>query len=235
MIREGENACRGSALIYILVAIALLAALTATFMGSSSQNPSAEKTLDLVTKLNAQIQTYRSAIQECVLTYPNGDKTMPAAPATVGGAQVTRPYPLNPRNSYLLNPVSSGAKDIAANISCPGNPGNSNDHAQIFGAGSGKFSPPKLNTFWNWYYNGSDGVFIQFGTTANDAYIKTALDKINEQFAPCEVEVVDARTGPSVTITSDNAVCQSGNICLMIWLVTKPTALFPTEPGCPLP
>lgn len=228
---------QGSALIYILVAIALLAGLTATFMGSSNQNQSAERTFDLVTKLGAQIQTIRSAVQECVLTYPDGDKTMPAAPATVGGVAVVRPYPLSPSNNYL---ASHAANSFAHFVRCPGNPGNSNNHEPIFN-NSGKYFPRLIEGFNNWrYYNGVDGVYISIANNKTDAYIATALQKLDDQFAECEADIVDAMTpNANVNMTSDGSVfCAAGFKCFRVWLVANPSNVYlgdtdGDEVGCP--
>jgi hypothetical protein len=231
---DRKNKQKGSALIYILIAIALLAALTATFMDSSSQQTTSQNTFNLVTDLNSQINFVRSAIQECVLTYPAGDSTMPADPALVGGEAVTRPYPLQPENTYLLNP-ESGTVGVVDAIRCPGNPGDSNDHAKIFSGSSGKFLAPTPKLTWRKYINDVDGVYLLFGIWTSDAYLKTALEKLNDQFAPCEADVIDASTGGDVNISSTGDVlCEDGNICLRVWLVTNPaTAVFPTEPSCP--
>lgn len=225
---------KGSALIYILIAIALLAALTATFMDSSSQQTTSQNTFNLVTELNSQINFIRSAIQECVLIYPAGDSTMPADPALVGGKIVNRPYPLEANNSYLLNPVSvAPPADLVPYIRCPGNPGNSNDHAKIFSGSSGKFLAPAPKLTWRYYVNSVDGVYLLFGVWTSDAYLKAALQKLNDQYAPCEAEYIDATGGP-VSVSSDNEViCEYGNICLRVWLITTPSAMFPTEPSCP--
>src|SRR5688572_18111001 len=135
---------KGSALVYILIAIALLAALTATFMDSSSQQTSSQNTFNTVTNLNSQISFITSAVQECVLSYPQGDNAL---------ANTTNvPFPINPTSTYLSGPA---ANNNVANVRCPGNPGNSNVHSVIFGGSSGKFMPPPPNLFnaWN-YYNG---------------------------------------------------------------------------------
>ncbi len=224
----------GSALVYILIAIAMLALLTATFMDSAPQQGNSQKSFELVNELNSQIQFIRSAIQECVLTYPNGDTTMPPAPALVGGQNIVRPYPLQPANGYMLNPVSAGLNTLNY-IRCPGNPGNSNDHARIFGGTTGKF-PPKppalMNPAWI-YYNGPDGVFVFIGGSKKDAYLKTALQKLDAQFSKCEADFVDALTTGPKTITSDGWAVPNGEMLFRVWLVIKPSALYPDEPTCP--
>jgi len=221
---------RGSALVYILIAIALLAALTATFMDSSSQQTSSQNTFNTVADLNTQVNFIRSAVQECVITYPSGDS------ALVGTTNI--PYPINPSSTYLSSPAAS---DIVSAIRCPGNPGNSNNHAAIFGGTSGKFLPPPPSLFGAWqYYNGVDGVYISIATNKTDAYLVTALGKLDDQFSECEADVVDARSG-NVNMTSAGASgpkCASGNLCFRVWLVAQTSNIYPgdtdgDEAACP--
>lgn len=218
---------RGSALIYILIAIALLGALTATFMDSSSQQTSSQNTFNYVTEIQSQANFIRSAIQECVLTYPAGDA------ALIGG--LNAPYPLNPSDPYLLNPAGS----LVENIRCPGNPGDSNNHAKIFGGSSGKFLPPPPKLFDKWYYQSNiDGVWIELPTNKTDAFLKNALTKLDDLFAECEADVVDA-TGAQRQMVSDwSDVCQQGYYCFRVRLTAKPTAVYAgdtdgDESSCP--
>ena len=140
-----QTAQRGSALVYILIAIALLAALTASFMKPSSQQTTSQNTFNTITELNSQINFIRSAIQECVLTFPAGDSALVGVDSNV-------PYPINPSSTYFAAAPKSGAaaNNQVRNVMCPGNPGNSNDHADIFGGLSGKFFPPIVNLLEEW-------------------------------------------------------------------------------------
>lgn len=230
LVRQSQ---KGSALIYILIAIALLAALTATFMDSSSgQRTTAQETFNIVTQLNSQANFIRSAIQECVLTYPNGDTTMPADPVGNTAVYPVRPYPLQPNNDYLASPT---VKTLAKDIRCPGNPGNSNNHAKIFGSNTGKLFPPSPKFFGDWrYFNSKDGVSLFIGSDTSDAFIGTALQKLDAQFTPCEAQYIDAASA-AVNVVSDQPgmICGLGVKCILIHLVTTPTTLYPGETSCP--
>lgn len=228
----------GSALVYILIAIALLAALTASFMKPASQQTTSQNTFNTITELNSQINFIRSAIQECVLTYPSGDSGL------IG--TFNTPYPINPSSSYFTAAPKSGAaaNDQVRNVLCPGNPGNSNDHADIFGGSSGKFFPPAVNLFGEWeYYNGADGVFFYTSTDKTDAFLQTSLAKLDNQYSECEADVVDA-SGGQVELTSTAAVgdpkCANGSTCMRVWMITNASAVYngdtdgeETAAGCP--
>lgn len=181
-VRSGES---GSALVYILIAVALLAALTATFMRSSNEQPQAQANFRVASTLNSQIQLVRSAIQDCVLTYPAGD--------TSGGAPTdNKPYPLEPDNAYLDTPAAD--KEVR-NIRCPGNPGDSNDHAPIFGGTTGRYMPPPPPGFGQWTYANDadatdpDGIYFQIESVASDVGVGEALNKLADDYATCEVDI----------------------------------------------
>lgn len=216
---------RGSALIYILIAIALLAVLTATFMDSSSQQTTSQNTFNTVTDLNSQINFVRSSIQECVLSYPEG-----ASDAT-GTTNV--PYPINPSSSgYFTAPAAAAANDEVQYVKCPGNPqGDPKLHGTIFGGSSGKFLPPPPKLFNAWtYYNGTDGVFFYTGTDKTDAFLTTALSKLDDQFSECEADIVDNSGGGSaLDMTTDGVSgpsCPAATVCFRVWMIAQPTAQY---------
>jgi hypothetical protein len=203
----------GSALVYILIAIALLAALTVTFMEPSSQQATSQNTFQTVADLNSQINSIRSSVQECVLNYPAGESGL------VGKSNF--PYPVNPTSTYLASP---DAADEVRNIRCPGNPGGaSNNHADIFAGSSGKFLPPAPDLFGEWMYsNSQDGVFFYTSTNKTDAFLQTALTKLDEQFAECEADVVDAAGGAEDLLSGGGLQCAAGNTCFRVWIIARP-------------
>lgn len=229
----------GSALIYILIAIALLALLTTSLMEPSNQQNQSQGASNVISELQGQIGLINSAIQECVLNYPNQDSELTAT------QQKNAPYPINPNDPYYTS--QSADPVVAANsnaefIRCPGNPGGSGptnqNHARIFGGTSGKFLPPPPNLFNAWdYYNGADGVFIMISSSKTDAYIGTALTKLDAKYAACEAEYIDA-TSSTVNLSNDttpgagsNRTCPSGNRCFRYWIIRKTTAI-PVDATC---
>src|SRR5262245_14841248 len=109
----------GSALVYILIAIALLAALTFTFMEPSSQQTSSQNTFKTLSAVQGQADIIRSAIQECVLASgPNAgekDTTITTGPAgTDPGARTI--YPLKPDSTHFDTPA---ADRFVRDIRCP--------------------------------------------------------------------------------------------------------------------
>ena len=216
----------GSALVYILIAIALLAALTASFMRPSSQQTTAQGAFNASQELNSQIEFIRSSIQECVLVYDGGDRSStPFVPLE------NAPWPINPSSShYDTPPANPASDDKLSGLRCPGNPGNSNDHVGIWGGASGKFLPPPPNLFEEWeYYNGTDGVFFFIRTDKTDAFLQTALTKLDEEYSECQADVIDASSA-EVELTStagaDDPECADGETCFRVWMVIRGSAVY---------
>jgi len=232
---------RGSALIYILIAVALLAALTVSLMEPSGQQAQSQNSTNVFTEVDGQIGFITAAISECVLTHPDQDSGLTTT------EQQNAPYPINPSDPYF---TAQGATpgtdpdDTAQYIRCPGNPGgdgpNNQDHARIFGGASGKFIPPKPALFGDWeYYNGADGVTITIASDKTDSYIESALLRLDEKFGECEAEVIDRRGLAALAITNDTTPgaagpreCAAGAICFRYWIIQKSTAIH-QDAGCP--
>ena len=226
--RQGE---RGSALIYILIAIALLALLTVSFMEPSSNQTSSQNTFKAVSELQSQVEFMRSAVQECVLLHPGGDiGAIP--PASSPAVNKNHPYPLMPDDTYLAgcvaNPAEDPGDDFVSMLRCPGNPGDDVCHADMFGGTTGKFLPPPPDLFGPWhYYSGDDGIFVWTATNKTDSFIQTALSKLDEDFAECEADVIDASAANRI-LASDMAtlVCPSGSTCFRVRLIIKPSSIY---------
>ncbi len=214
-----HNNQSGSALVYILIAIALLAALTASFMKPSSQQTTAQSSFNAITEMKSQIAFIRSSIQECVLNYPDGEDGLIGTP--------NFPYPINPSSSHFTTPAADNALE---GIRCPGNPGGvSTNHADIFGGSSGKFLPPTPSLFDDWeYYSGDDGVFFFTKTDKTDAFLQTAVQKLDDQFSECEADIIDASAGDVELLSGDpgDPICPDGSTCFRVWVITQSTAVY---------
>jgi type II secretory pathway pseudopilin PulG len=224
---------KGSALVYILIAIALLAALTITFMEPSSQQTSTQNTFKTLTEVESQANVIRAAIQECVLSYPRGDQ---AIDNSLSGSDpgARRNYPIDPDSAYYstATPAQSG-DHLVRNIRCPGNnPGgvNAHNHELVFTGGEGKFLPPPPALFDEWqYYNGNDGIFFWTDTDKSDAFLLTALSKLDEKFAECEADIIDTSDSPAGAKDLDSAgtlECEAGHVCFRVWMVKNAGAVF---------
>lgn len=224
---------KGSALIYILIAIALLGALTVTFMDSSSQQTQSQNIFKLATDLKSQADLIVSTVQECFLSYPGGDDTIDA---TGGGSDpaAMKNYPINPDSTHFTaaTPGRAGDRNVS-HLRCPGNPGDDVNHAPMFSGSSGKFLPPPPDLFDDWqWYNGADGVFFWTRTAKTDPYLQSAMQKVDEMYADCEVDIVDA-SGGAVKLDSvasgETVECAAGGTCLRVRITRKTSAV----PACP--
>ncbi len=236
-----RKAEKGSALVYILIAIALLAALTITFMEPSSQQASSQNTFKTLTEIESQSSMIRAAVQECVLAYPRGDKCINDNPAayctTAAGTDpgARENYPINPDSAFYANatPAEAGNRFVR-NIRCPGNnPGQTadhDDHELIFTGNDGKYLPPAPDLFNDWqFYNGTDGVFFWTETDKTDAFLLTAMAKLDEKFSECEADIVDTSDAPAGAkdLDSDTTLtCPANNVCFRVWMIKNGSAVF---------
>jgi hypothetical protein len=205
-------------------------------MDSSSQQTTSQNAFNTVNELGSQVGFVRSAIQECVLTYSNGASDL------IGTNNI--PYPINPSSTYFTAPASPAANDNVANIRCPGNSqGDVKLHGAIFSGNSGKFMPPPPKLFNDWvYYSGGDGVFFYTSTNKTDAFLLTAMTKLDDQFSECEADVIDNSSGGSpLNITSAGGSgpnCPANSYCFRVWVIAQASNIYPgdtdgDEAGCP--
>ena len=234
---------RGSALVYILIAIALLAALTMSFMQPSSQQTTSQNSFKSGTDVKSQINVVRSAIQECILRYPIGDTSINNGTTTDAAHNI--PYPIKPNSTHFTGAtIGPTAGRLVGDLRCPGdNPGDPNNPAdatsknqdKIFGGSTGRFMPEPPDLFEEWqYYNGADGVYFWTSTDKSDAFLLTSLEKLDDSFSECEADIIDA-TGSAVDL--DSAVtaetqCDSGHTCFRVWVVANGSAVH-QDAGCP--
>ncbi len=220
----------GSALVYILIAIALLAALTMAFMNPSSNQTTSQNTFKTTSEMQTQVDFVRSAIQECVLTYPGGDAGVISYASGLGTSR-SHNYPLMPNEAYLngCGGDPSIASVLVSDLRCPGNPGDNVCHSDMFGGATAKFLPPPPALFGPWkYYNGEDGIFIWSETTNTDAFIDTVLDKLDAGFSECEADVMKPTSG-NFAMTKDMAavICPDESKCFRVWMkINSATAQY---------
>jgi len=236
---------RGSALVYILIAIALLAALTMSFMEPSSQQTTAQNAFKATSGMTGQINLVRSAIQECLLRYPVGDPSIDDDSSTGTDPDSNRAYPIKPNSTHYTGAtITPTAGRLVKDIRCPGdNPGDPNNpadanlknHEKIFSGASGKFMPSPPDLFEDWqYYNGLDGVYFWTSSDKSDAFLLTALEKLDDSFSECEADIIDASSG-AVDLDSAGTAetqCDSGHYCFRVWVIANASADH-QDAGCP--
>jgi len=219
--RAGES---GSALIYILIAIALLAALTVSFMQPSGNQTQTNNAFKTVSELQSQVDFIRSAVQECVLSHPGGDKSMHTG-GTPTEPDADHRYPLDPTSAHFTG-STLGAETAGDNfvrlLRCPGNPGGDvNNHEPLFGGTTAKFMPPEPKLFNDWrWYNNTDGVFFWIDTQNTDAFIGSALEKLTEEFSACEANVITPSDAVR-TLASGGLNCTANSYCFRVWMIRK--------------
>jgi len=215
-----SNSSKGSALLYILIAIALLGALTSTLIEPASNQSRVQNAHKIVTELESQLNFVRSAIQECVAVYSSGDPTIVNGTGVDDG--YIAPYPITATETHFTGSTLGVASGTHAKyIRCPGNPGVDNNHTPLFGGSSGRFFPNEPDFFFNWfYYNGSythqgaavDGVYLRITSDKTDPQIGLALSQLAAKYTDCEADYIigDGTNG-----------CVDGRQCFRYWIIRK--------------
>ena len=148
--RRFDHTCQqGSAIIYVFVAIGLLAALTYSFVKDSGQSVVAQSAHRTSEDLYIQASTIRAAIVECAVQYPNGGGDMDGDGDIDSTDNPNNPYPVLP--TYANNPHGVAADNTVRNLSCTGAPAA---EANIFQGtnNKGRFLPPATSGFGEWVY-----------------------------------------------------------------------------------
>lgn len=196
----------GSVMLYILLAIVLLAALTFFFTRDSRDNIGTQVANRNAQELYVQSNLIRSAITECTLTHPEGagDIAGSGTPTSADGVidandNPNNPYPLNPYRAATtydatkftpatFSPaLASAADNTVRNLSClipPVPPAAAATQQPIFqGAGAqGRFLPQPPNGWPEWkYMNDATGVSISI-TPPGDATSQAAASLLAAKF-----------------------------------------------------
>lgn len=179
----------GSIIIYIFVAIGLLAALTYSFVNSSRENVTTQIGYRAAEDLGSQAMLIKSVITGCVLEFSrggidlNGDGIINSAD---NPPNLNFPYPVNPTLSQ--NPHGVSADNRVENVTCTYAPHGQN---MLFRGGN-VFLAPIPAGFSDWIYtNNASGVY--FETTApNSAAGQEALRRAAARFPGCSSEIIDS-------------------------------------------
>jgi hypothetical protein len=226
----------GSVLLYILMAMGLLAALTYAYIKDSRENYASQSAVQIAETLNSQANLIRSAVVQCAMEYPQGGGNL----NNTGGSANIIDYADNPNNPYPLNPSSPlnpspAANDYAKNLMCFTAPAvYDNTGTLISGAvtsgmfsganNQGRFLPPPPAGFSEWTYvnnttltpapNGR-GVYIQI-TAPNDASAINALTRVMSKYAQYQAD-----------LNYDGGSGACGARCITIWIQRNCTTTCP--------
>ena len=220
---KGEG---GNVLFYIFLAVGLLAALTYAFVKDSRENYASQSAVSIAESLAVQANTIRSAVQQCVMEFPQGGGDMNADGVIDTNDNWNNPYPLNPGNvlvakqiagctttSSAAGCVNAAGNDYARNLTCVGAPiGQVNMFQGTSNAGL--LLPPPPSGFPEWtYFNNTDGVYLRT-TAPADAASVNAINRLMTKFATCQADLNYGGCGAA---------------CITIW-ITRGSDMFNVLP-----
>ncbi len=192
---------QGNALLYVLLAVGLLAALTFYFVQDSNENYATQDAIHISEELYAQVNTIRSAISECTLDYPNGGPDVNGDGLISSSENPNNPYPIDPlspnvtyetagcsKTSNAANCIIASTNDDVGNLSCPG---AGIGYEWLFSGtnNQGRYLPPTPNGFSAWTYsNTSSGVSISI-TAPSDVAANDALTRLLSKFTSGQASI----------------------------------------------
>lgn len=201
---------RGSIVIYLIIALVLMATLVVFITQGTKKGPQAQQLDETSQYLESDLGVISAAINDCVLTYSravdvdgDGDKDTTDNP--------NAPFPLYGDLS------SGGAGDDIMAIKCPGAPASKQI---IFDNSPGRnFRLLSGSDYTVTYFtDGTEGVKITISRSSTSDIWLEAIDRLNTKLSTCQAEV-DTAGG-----------CADG--CLNYWIKRRSTSVA-TEGGCP--
>jgi len=221
---------KGNVLLYVFLAVGLLAALSYAYVKDSRENYASQSSIQVAETLYSQANMIRAAVMECAEEYPSGGGDMNGDGIVDTNDNPNNPFPLAPSNALNLQagrnnttpigptgctvtsnaagciPQESPANDYVSDLYCIGAPLGA---AAMFSGASnqGRYLPPMPGNFTPWVYKndltfgGAGGVYIQT-TSPGDAASAIALNRL------------------TTSLYTSKQASVSGNV-LTVWIVNN--------------
>lgn len=196
-----SRGARGSVLFYILMAVALIGALSFVVMEDSDSTVSTQVAQNTASELYAQANLIRAAVTECVLEFPGGGGDLDGDNDIDAADNANTPYPLEPNDA--LNPGGAAGNDQVRNLKCLMSSSTARNMFQ--GAGNrGQLLPPPPSGYTEWtYFNTvADGVGMEITAPLSATHLD-ALTRFMRKFSSCQAAL-------------DYGSC--GVTCLTVWI-----------------
>ena len=216
VIRNIGQKDSGNALLYVFMAIGLLAALTYSFVKGSRENYNVQNSARIAEEMYVQVNLMKSSIMQCRMEYIEGGGDLDGDGLTDESDNYNTAFPLEPTNPLHDNApaccatnggasgcISSAVSDDVRNLKCIGAPIR---EANMFTGqnNSGAFLPPKPQGFEEWTYkNDANGVYLQIISTRENMSYESTLTRLLNKFATCQADI-------------DYNNC--GENCLTVWV-----------------
>ncbi len=239
LLAQGRHSEKGNVLLYVLMAIGLMAALTYAYVKDSRENYASQSAVQIAETLFAQANMIRSAVVQCSAEYPSGGGDLNADGTITPADNPNNPFPINPSSALHAgrtidgvvggtpDPIPAAVDDTAKYLSCIGAPASV---ALMFSGANnqGRFLPPTPSGFSEWTYtndtsgvpapNGAGnypngkGVYIRITGPANDAASINALNRVMNKFTQYQADLNYGGCGAT---------------CLTIWIQRNCTTTCP--------
>lgn len=192
----------GNALLYVFMAVGLLAALTYSFTKGTKENYSTQNAAKAAEELYVQANLIKSSIVQCTNEYVEGGGDLNSDGIFNEDDNANTPFPLEPNNGLIENApagcvvqgntagcVSVAENNNVRNLSCIGAPLG---EAYMFSGtnNSGAFLPQPPSGFEEWTYkNDSNGVYIQIIGKAKNATANMTVQRLKDKYSNCQSDI----------------------------------------------
>ena len=193
---------RGNALLYVFLAVGLLAALTYSFVKGSRESYTVQNAARIAEEMYVQVNLIKSSVMQCQLEYIQGGGDLNNDLTVDDIDNPNTPYPIVPSSVWHTNApagcattsndtgcITAAPNDDVRNLKCIGAPINAVN--MFTGANnSGSFLPPKPNGFKEWQYrNDANGVYIQIEAEDYNQNYQAVLSRLADKFVTCQADI----------------------------------------------
>lgn len=208
LYRSASVRTRGSAMLYVVVGLALLGLLIASLTAGTKRAPQTVQYESTLALLQNDMRLVTALIQECIINYPD--------PVDLDGNNIINAAD-NPNAPYpVYNNLSTGDTSVPLEeIRCPGAP---TAQQKIFDTRRpGRYLQLWSNPKYDIRYTNSvtEGILITIENDSDPDYWQRVRETFDSSNTPCSAEHHN-----------------STDEILHIWIKRNPTSAS-TEPGCP--
>ncbi len=186
--RNGDSAAdqAGNILIYIFIAIGLLATLTLAVTRDTSTHDLKRQARENTALLIQQADYIRAAFQECALLYPDGGGDLDGDGDIDNNDNPYTPYPLNAGDPK--QPNGAGASQYLIDQQCTGAPAAT---AYMFQPPN-QFRVPQPKVTTRWYYSAdANGLRVSVSYNFPNAVGDTMVNMLAQRLPDCEFDTHD--------------------------------------------
>jgi len=185
-LEYSEKNTSGNILMYVFIAVGLLAALTVAIVKDGTVRDPVQEARRAADVLIQQSNYLRTAFQECAMLYPDGGGDLDGDGDVDNNDNPYAPFPLEATDSK--QPNGAGASQYLIDQQCTGAPAAT---AYMFRPPS-RYNVPDPQITSQWFYEaGSAGLRLEVSYSFPDQIRDNVVDILDQRLADCEFSTYD--------------------------------------------